>query len=105
MKNIYWGEDWPDYARQLIAHKRECAPTQEIDSSCPAPELLYLKDLIEYRHGKSRILVTFAHEGGVVKVSYKNQLPRGTTFKNVTTGTDKATEQIVRTGGSFLTNR
>ena len=103
--NIYWGEDWPDYARQLIAHKRECAPTQEIDSSCPAPELLYLKDLIEYRHGKSRILVTFAHEGGVVKVSYKNQLPRGTTFKNVTTGTDKATEQILRTGGSFLTNR
>ncbi|QDU16230.1 hypothetical protein CA11_40590 [Gimesia maris] len=104
MKNIYWGEDWPDYARQLIAHKRECAPTQEIDSSCPAPELLYLKDLIEYRHGKSRILVTFARDGGV-KVLYKKHLSMGTTFINVTTGTDKATEQILRTGGSFLTNR
>lgn len=75
--------------------KTKCRVYADVQMLPGAPEVLYSKDMIEYRYGKSRILVSFAHDGGA-KVSYKNHLPIGTTFKNVTTGTAKATVKVIK---------
>lgn len=85
--------------------KTKCRVYADVQMLPGAPEVLYSKDIIEYRYGKSRILVSFAHDGGA-KVSYKNHLPIGTTFKNVTTGTAKATVGIIgKTGVPKATSR
>lgn len=85
--------------------KTKCRVYADVQMLPGAPVVLYSKDMIEYRYGKSRILVTFAHDGSA-KVSYKNHLPIGATFKNVTTGTAKATVGLIgKTGVPKTTSR
>ncbi|QDT41947.1 hypothetical protein Pan241w_20270 [Gimesia alba] len=85
--------------------KTKCRVYADVQLLPGAPEVLYSKDMIEYRYGKSRILVSFPHDGGA-KVSYKNHLPIGTTFKNATAGTAKATVGLIsKTGVPKTTSR
>ena len=74
--------------------KTKCRVYVDVQMLPGAPEVFYSANMIEYRYGKSRILVSFAHDGGA-KVSYKNHLPIGTTIKNVTSGTTKATVKVI----------
>lgn len=85
--------------------KTKCRVYVDLQLLPGAPEVHYWANMIEYRYGKSRILISFAHDGGA-KVSYKNHLPIGTTFKNVTVGTTKATVGLIsKTGVPKATSR
>lgn len=74
--------------------KTKCRVYIDVQMLPGAPEVIYSANLIEYRYGKNRVLVSFAHDGGA-KVSYKNHLPIGTTFKKATVGTAKATVKVI----------
>ena len=85
--------------------KTKCRVYLDVQMLPGAPVVLYSADMIEYRYGKSRVLVSFAHDGGA-RVSYKNHLPVGTTFKNATMGTAKATVGVIsKTGVPKTTSR
>ncbi|QDU08673.1 hypothetical protein [Gimesia aquarii] len=85
--------------------KTKCRVYVDVQLLPGAPEVHYWASMIEYRYGKSRILISFAHDGGA-KVAYKNHLPIGATFKNVTAGTTKATVGLIsKTGVPKATSR